>query len=147
MPSLWPSPVRRWNRGGAVTIEDVDFSHPLVVLARRNWLRQGTDHSMVSGLANLLSTQLELSEMDYQKRLRQKAEYRALQSQINPHFLYNTLNTLACICRENPPKARDLIFTMATYYRQTLDSSTQLISLDKELQQVRNYLELEQARF
>lgn len=98
-------------------------------------------------LANLLSTQLELSEMDYQKRLRQKAEYRALQSQINPHFLYNTLNTLACICRENPPKARDLIFTMATYYRQTLDSSTQLISLDKELQQVRNYLELEQARF
>ncbi len=159
------------EQGQTISIDTVDFSHPLVglvknytiyaaplmqnnqpegcllVLAPRNWLRQGTDRSMVSGLANLLSTQLELSEMDYQKRLRQKAEYQALQSQINPHFLYNTLNTLACICRENPPKARDLLFTMATYYRQTLDSSTHLISLDKELQQVRNYLELEQARF
>lgn len=119
----------------------------LIVFVRRKWLRQETDVSLVKGLAALLSTQLELSEIEYQKRLRHKAELSALQSQVNPHFLYNALNTLACICRENPSRARELLLTMATYYRQTLESNQPMITLGEEIQQVGNYLVLEKARF
>lgn len=119
----------------------------LIVFVKRKWLHLEADISFVKGLATLFSTQLELSEVDYQKRLRQKAELYALQSQVNPHFLYNALNTLSCICRENPSRARKLLVTMATYYRQTLDSNRNMISLNEEIQQINNYLLLEKARF
>lgn len=135
--NIYASPLFQWEQPVGC----------LLVLIHRNWLSQESDRSMVQGLTSLLSTQLELYEVDRQKRLRKKAEYSALQSQIIPHFLYNTLNTLACICREDASRARELLFTMATYYRQTIDSNSYLICLEQELQQVKNYLVLEKARF
>jgi LytS/YehU family sensor histidine kinase len=119
----------------------------LIVFVRRKWLHLEEDSSLVKGLTSLFSTQLELSEVDYQKRLRQKAEFSALQSQVNPHLLYNALNTIACICRESPFQARELIVILAQYYRRTLDSNSYMISLSEEIQQVNNYLVLEKARF
>jgi len=119
----------------------------LMVFVRRRWINLEADISFVKGLATLFSTQLELSEIDYQKNLRQRAEFSALQSQINPHFLFNSLNTLSCICRENPSQARELLMTMATYFRQTLDSNSCMISLKEEMAHVNNYLVLEKARF
>lgn len=119
----------------------------LMVFVKRRWINLEADISCVKGLATLFSTQLELSEIDYQKRLRQKAEFSALQSQINPHFLYNSLNTLSCICRENPSQARELLMVMATYFRQTLESDGCMISLKEEMAHVNNYLLLEKARF
>lgn len=119
----------------------------LMVIVKRRWLNLEADISFVKGLATLFSTQLELSEIDYQKRLRQRAEFSALQSQINPHFLYNSLNTLSCICRENPSQARELLMAMATYFRQTLDTDRCMISLKEEMAHVKNYLVLEKARF
>ena len=85
--------------------------------------------------------------MDYQKQLRRKAEFKALQSQVNPHFLYNALNTISCVCRESPDRARELILTLANYYRQTLENDQYMLSLHAELYHVTSYLELEQARF
>lgn len=119
----------------------------LIVFAKRKWLHLEANTSFVKGLATLFSTQLELSEIDYQKRLRQQAEFSALQSQVNPHLLYNALNTLACVSRENPPRARELLIILAQYYRRTLDSNRHMISLREEIQQVNNYLVLEKARF
>jgi len=119
----------------------------LMVLVKRRWLNLEADISFVKGLATLFSTQLELSQIDYQKSLRQKAEFSALQSQINPHFLYNALNTVSCICRENPSQARELLIAMGTYFRQTLDSEQCMISLKEEIAHVNNYLTLEKARF
>lgn len=119
----------------------------LVVLVKRRWLNLEADISFVKGLATFFSTQLELSEVDYQKHLLHKAEFSALQSQINPHFLYNSLNTLSCICRENPPRARELLLTMGAYFRQTLESDRCMISLKEEVDHVNNYLALEKARF
>lgn len=119
----------------------------LMVFVKRRWLNLEADISFVKGLATLFSTQLELSEINYQKHLRQKAEFSALQSQINPHFLYNSLNTVSCICRENPSQARELLMAMATYFRQTLDSDRSMISLKEEMSHVKNYLILEKARF
>lgn len=119
----------------------------LLVFVKRRWLHLEADIRFVQGLTTLFSTQLDLSEVEYQKRLRHKAELYALQSQVNPHFLYNALNTLSCICRESPSQARKLLLTMATYYRQTLDHDRPMISLHEEIEQVNNYLLLEKARF
>ncbi len=103
--------------------------------------------SFAGELARLFSTQLELSDLDYQKRLRRKAELKALQSQVNPHFLYNALNTIAYVCRENPDRARELILTLSSYYRQTLENDRYMLNLHTELYHVSSYLELEKARF
>ena len=45
-------------------------------------------------LAKMFSTQLGVYNVEYQKKLRKKAEFKELQSQVNPHFLYNALNTI-----------------------------------------------------
>lgn len=103
--------------------------------------------SFAGELAKLFSTQLELSDLEYQKRLRRKAEFKALQSQVNPHFLYNALNTIAYVCRENPNRARELIFILSSYYRQTLENDRYMLNLHTELYHVSSYLELEKARF
>jgi two-component system sensor histidine kinase LytS len=106
-----------------------------------------TQIAMVEGLAQLLSTQLELSELDRQTALAASMELKALQSQINPHFLFNTINTIASLIRTDPPKARELLREFAAFYRRTLENSDELITLDRELEYVRRYLAFERARF
>ncbi len=106
-----------------------------------------TQVTMVEGLAKLLSTQLELSELDRQTALACSMELKALQSQINPHFLFNTINTIASLIRTDAPKARDLLREFAAFYRRTLESSEELITLARELEYVRRYLAFERARF
>jgi len=106
-----------------------------------------TQIAMVEGLARLLSTQLELSELDRQTALACSMELKALQAQINPHFLFNTINTIASLIRTDPPKARELLREFASFYRRTLENSDELITLDRELEYVRRYLTFERARF
>ena len=72
---------------------------------------------------------------------------KALQSQVNPHFLYNALNTISFICRENAERARELLLTLASYYRQTLENEQYMLNLHTELYHINTYLELEKARF
>ena len=74
-----------------------------------------------------------MQEIIRQQNERRKSEMDALQSQINPHFLYNALNTIACICDEDSAKASDLILTLASYYRQTLENDQYMLDLDTEL--------------
>ncbi|MCB7317953.1 LytS/YhcK type 5TM receptor domain-containing protein [Lacrimispora sp. 210928-DFI.3.58] len=119
----------------------------LVLIAKRQWHSSNATVTFLKELSRLFSTQLELADLDYQRRQRKKAEYRALRSQINPHFLYNALNTIASVCREDPERSRALLRTLATYYRQTLENDRNIVSLATELFQVMNYLELEKARF
>lgn len=119
----------------------------LLIVMKKQFHSPHANVSFMQDLARLFSTQLELSDLEYQRRLRKKAEYRALQSQVNPHFLYNALNTIASVCREDSDRARELLRVLATYYRQTLECERFAISLHTELYHVSNYLELEKARF
>lgn len=119
----------------------------LTMMVKKHWHTSQSNLGFASELARLFSTQLELSDLDYQKQLRRKAEFKALQSQVNPHFLYNALNTISCVCRENPDRARELILTLSSYYRQALENDQYMLSLHTELYHVASYLELEQARF
>ncbi|WP_028579050.1 LytS/YhcK type 5TM receptor domain-containing protein [Desulfogranum japonicum] len=99
------------------------------------------------GLADLFSIQLELEDIQIKDKLLAHAEIRHLQAQINPHFLFNSLNTIASFCRTAPDKARELILDLSFYMRQNLDSSRGFISLADELEQIHAYLAIEKARF
>lgn len=102
---------------------------------------------LAKGLADLFSTQLELEDIGIKNQLLAHAEIRRLQAQINPHFLFNSLNTIASLCRTAPAKARELLLDLARYMRRNLDSSRGLVRLSEEMDQVRSYLAIEQARF
>jgi len=78
---------------------------------------------------------------------RKKSEIKALQRQINPHFLFNSLNTIASFIRFSPDKARELIINLSTYLRYNLEYSDNLIDINKEIEQVKSFVEIEKARF
>jgi len=103
--------------------------------------------AMAEGLGGLLDMQLRLAELEYQRELAAKMNLKALQAQINPHFLYNTINTIASLIRTNPQHARILLREFAVFYRQTLESSMEETTLEWEINQTLRYLGFEKARF
>ncbi|MHB8870082.1 MAG: histidine kinase [Thermoleophilia bacterium] len=105
------------------------------------------EEAVALGLGRLLSSQLELAELDTQRQATMAAELRALQAQINPHFLFNSLNTIAMFCRTKPVEARKLVLAFADFFRHTLRSPQEFITISEELEYVDNYLQLEKARF
>jgi LytS/YehU family sensor histidine kinase len=96
--------------------------------------------AMLESLADQLSAQLQLSELA-------SATTTALQAQMEPHFVFNALNTIASFIRTDPEHARRLVLAFADHLRWTLARPGELVTLDEELHHVRSYLELEQARF
>lgn len=78
---------------------------------------------------------------------RNRAEVKALQRQINPHFLFNSLNTISSFIRFDQDKARELIISLSTYLRHNLEFNDNLISIEKEINQFKSYVEIEKARF
>jgi two-component system sensor histidine kinase LytS len=106
-----------------------------------------TEQAVALGLSTLLAMQLSLSELEYQRELAAKMELKALQAQINPHFLFNTINTIAALIRTDPAQARILLREFATFYRRTLEGSLDSITLEQEYLQTLRYLGFEIARF
>lgn len=106
-----------------------------------------TQYAMAEGFAEVLSTQLNIHELELQKELTARAELRALQAQINPHFLFNTLNTIASFTRTDPARARTLLREFSSFYRVTLENSGSLIPMEREIAQTKRYLVFEKARF
>lgn len=119
----------------------------LIIFTNDYKLSMETEIKFVEGLSELLSLQYELSERDKQKELLQKAEFQALQSQINPHFIFNSLNTISAFCREKPEKARELLIDLATYFRTSIENKEGMVSIYDEMDYVDAYLQLEKARF
>jgi two-component system LytT family sensor kinase/two-component system sensor histidine kinase LytS len=105
------------------------------------------DVEMAKGLANILSLQVELNRLETEKKLKTVFQLKALQSKINPHFLFNTLNVVSYVTRENPEKARELIQKLSSILRQTIESEDSLSSLGDEINLVNTYLEIEKERF
>ncbi|QJB57539.1 sensor histidine kinase [Pseudodesulfovibrio sp. zrk46] len=106
-----------------------------------------TLYEVAKGLANLFSTQVELEDIQIKEQMLAHAEIRRLHAQINPHFLFNSLNTITSFCRTNSEKVRELLMDLSFYMRRNLDLSRGFIPLSDELEQVRSYLAIEQARF
>ncbi|MEW6064542.1 histidine kinase [Desulforamulus profundi] len=107
----------------------------------------GSVVKLAVGVAQLLGVQMELAELDHQAQLATKAELDALQAQINPHFLFNTINTISMFTRTNPETARRLLIRLASFFRHSLKRHGRFITLQEELEYINTYLALEKARF
>ena len=78
----------------------------------------------------------------------QSAELRALRTQLNPHFLFNALNTVRALISEDPARAQEAVTRLSALLRYALAAGeTQIVSLEKELEVVQDYLALEVLRF
>jgi len=102
---------------------------------------------LAAGVAQLLSMQMELAEVSRQAQLVTKAELEALHAQINPHFLFNTLNTIIMFSRTNPETARRLLIRLASFFRHALKRHGHFNTLKEEIEYLNTYLILERARF
>ena len=67
------------------------------------------NRTLGEGIAQLLSTQILAGRYERQKQMLAQSEIKLLHAQVNPHFLFNALNTLSAVIRQNPEKARHLV--------------------------------------
>ncbi|HEY6767218.1 MAG TPA: histidine kinase [Candidatus Sulfotelmatobacter sp.] len=93
---------------------------------------------------NSVRIQIKLEE---QERLLLHARMEALQSQINPHFLFNTLNSISSLVRFDPDRAREVITKLARILRRLLSSTEAFAPLREEFEFIDNYLDIEVIRF
>ncbi|EPO0007423.1 LytS/YhcK type 5TM receptor domain-containing protein [Vibrio alginolyticus] len=103
--------------------------------------------SMAEGIAQLLSSQILYGDYQQQQALLAQAEIKLLHAQVNPHFLFNALNTVSAITRRDPDKARELIQNLSHFFRSNLKQNINTVTLKEELAHVNSYLSIEKARF
>jgi sensor histidine kinase YesM len=107
---------------------------------------------IVRTIRQLIDFQRELRQKDLLeerlKALATQAELKALKAQINPHFLFNSLNTVASLTNSDPRKAEEATLKLADVFRYTLSSSNrEFVTLQDELDFLDSYLDVEKARF
>ncbi|MGS0825849.1 LytS/YhcK type 5TM receptor domain-containing protein [Shewanella sp. 0m-8] len=105
------------------------------------------NRTLGEGLGRLLSNQILYGRFAAQQNLLVQSELKLLQAQVNPHFLFNALNTIAAIIRRDPATARQLIQNLSQFLRINLKRTTGLISIADELEHIDSYLTIEKARF
>ncbi|MGO9637844.1 MAG: sensor histidine kinase, partial [Terracidiphilus sp.] len=128
-----------------------EFPHRLFALIASQWWLQALvwlSAPIVVGIAlkvwNTLRIELKLEE---QKRLLLEARLDALQRQINPHFLFNTLNSIASLVRMKPELAREMIVKLGNILRALLKEHDSYVPLSEELRFTDDYLDIEVVRY
>jgi two-component system LytT family sensor kinase len=129
-PGLWPN-----GGGGTLNGYLVESAIYLTVV-----MVVGTELKIF----NSVRIQMKLEE---QERLLLQARMAALQNQINPHFLFNTLNSISSLVRFDPDTAREMILKLATILRRLLNSTDSFVALREEVEFIDNYLDIEVVRF
>lgn len=116
----------------------------------RSEVRSGAEVSALSDSLNAMIDKInELLEQvtKEQTRLR-KAEFELLQSQINPHFLYNTLDAIVWLAEAGEQKkVVGMVGSLSEFFRTSLNQGKDIISIREELQHVKSYLEIQQVRY
>jgi two-component system LytT family sensor kinase len=107
----------------------------------------GDDAVVIAEAASLVAAQVELSTVDAQGERLARAELQALRAQISPHFIYNALAAVAGYIHTRPDEARELLTEFAEFIRYAFRGQRPHVSLADELEYVKKYLRLEQARF
>lgn len=145
--SVWYRTMRECSVVAAPFVIEEQSVGCLVVFMKKQWTGRKSELDMIENLVTIASYQIAVRELEKRKSMLQKAEFKALQFQVNPHFLFNALNTIASVCREDPERSRELLITLADYFRYNLDYEAYMVPLKEELDHVKDYLELERARF
>lgn len=102
---------------------------------------------LTRGLGAILALQLELAQAHRDAQIAEIAQLDALRAQMNPHFLFNTLNTIAMKARTDPEEARALLVRFSDFLRYAMKGRGHLAPFGEEYFFVRTYLVLEKARF
>jgi two-component system LytT family sensor kinase len=127
------------------------MSHRLFALVSSSWLIRlavWTSAAMVVGIPLKIWNAIRIEQsLEEQKRLLLEARLDALQRQINPHFLFNTLNSIASLVRFRPEQARELIVKLANILRKMLNEHDAFVPFRDELGTTDDYLSIEIARF
>lgn len=115
------------------------------------WAVQGaiylsTVMSVAIALKVLNNTRIEM-KLEEQERLLLQARMEALQSQINPHFLFNTLNSVSSLVRFDPDTARTMVVKLANILRRLLRKGDSFVQLREEFEFIDDYLDIEVVRF
>lgn len=136
-----------WNRAELSMRFSRGDSGTLVLGPRRGSRRYlAEDIESLNFLCSLLVEQVERFRANELEHLAREAELRALQAQVNPHFLFNALNTLYGSIGRESFEARRLVLNLAELFRYCLQRNRTLIPLGEELEIVQAYLEIEGLR-
>jgi sensor histidine kinase YesM len=147
MPGLRRTPGLDWAQALVplrLSSGDVQY----LVLGRRKGGRRylSEDLKALNRLAATVVEQIDRLRTLEMQRLLTQAELRALQAQINPHFLFNALNTLYGIIPKEAPDARNTVMNLAEIFRYFLQTEKGLIPLSTEIEIVKAYLDIESLR-
>lgn len=113
----------------------------------RNRLFSSINRTLGEGIAQLLSAQILAGKYEQQKALLAQSEIKLLHAQVNPHFLFNALNTLKAVIRHDGEKAGQLVQYLSTFFRKNLKRPSEIVTLSDEMEHVNAYLQIELARF
>ena len=107
--------------------------------------------AILSGISILAKTIMKWNDTEAQRqeeeRRRKEAELLNLRQQLNPHFLFNTLNNIYALIAVNPDKAQDTVLELSKLMRYVLyENNSELVPLHRELDFIRNYVELMHIR-
>lgn len=119
----------------------------LAVYASKLYPISNVDIELVRWIGTEASTHLEIGRLRGSAGQLAEAELKALRAQISPHFLFNTLNTIAALVRIDADQARELIVDFASFFRRTLKHHGEFVTLAEELDYVQHYVRFEQVRF
>ncbi|MBO9609904.1 MAG: histidine kinase [Paenibacillaceae bacterium] len=134
------------------------FELPVLMLTARNSVAE-MQHSMENGANDFVGKPFEseellarvrsLTQLKASVKNARDAEIAFLRSQINPHFLFNALNSIAALCAEAPEEAEELTLQLSLYLRSSFDFKhlDSLTTLASELELVKAYLNIEKVRF
>jgi two-component system LytT family sensor kinase len=105
------------------------------------------NRTLGEGIAKLLSSQILDGRYERQKSLLLQSELKLLHAQVNPHFLFNTLNTIIAVTHDDAARARALLTDLAVYLRKNLKRPTEDVMLQDEIEHIQAYLRIQLARF
>lgn len=113
----------------------------------KNRLFSSINRTLGEGIAQLLSAQILAGQYERQKQMLTQSEIKLLHAQVNPHFLFNALNTLVAVIRRDNEQACQLVQYLSTFFRKNLKRPSEIVTLADEIEHVNAYLQIEQARF
>ena len=155
--------VARPTFGPAAAVVEIPVTEPPSYVLEVTGLLGGRrllsdDHAALDAIASMLGRRIDairLTHERFERELREQevaklateAELRALRSQINPHFLFNALTTIGYLIQSAPARALDTLMRLTSLLRGVLRSEGEFTTLERELEVIESYLDIERARF
>lgn len=134
-------------------IENLKVQMSLVENGKLNTMEPDTKSKELNSLGNSYNAMIHnietlINKLEYEERLKKEAEYKALYSQIKPHFLYNTLETIQAMAIEKDDEdVETAIGDLATLFRIGLSSDKTFINIEDELKHLESYVNIQLLRY